>query len=88
MEASAGRGRRSFRINTAAAAYSGTMDIILALLPWKIVWHVAIDKKEKIGALFAMSMESCESIADNLPRRWPSWVRLTSCLVALESLRY
>ncbi len=32
------------------------MDIVLALLPWKIVWKVAIDKKEKIGALFAMSM--------------------------------
>ncbi len=44
------------RINTVAAAYSGAMDIVLALLPWKIVWHVAIDKKEKIGALFAMSM--------------------------------
>ena len=37
-------------------AYSGAMDVALALLPWKIIWHVSINKKEKIGALFAMSM--------------------------------
>ncbi|KAH8910231.1 hypothetical protein BR93DRAFT_468006 [Coniochaeta sp. PMI_546] len=43
-------------INTAVAAFSGTMDITLAILPWKIVWLVAINKKEKIGALLAMSM--------------------------------
>ena len=32
------------------------MDIVLALLPWKIIWNVAINKKEKVGVLFAMSM--------------------------------
>ncbi len=32
------------------------MDIVLAILPWKIVWNVAINKKEKLGALAAMSM--------------------------------
>lgn len=32
------------------------MDIILALLPWKIVWAAAIFKTEKIGALLAMSL--------------------------------
>jgi hypothetical protein len=32
------------------------MDIVLAILPWKIVWNVAINKKEKLGALVAMSM--------------------------------
>ena len=32
------------------------MDIVLAILPWKIVWNVAINKKEKFGALVAMSM--------------------------------
>ena len=37
-------------------AFSGTMDITLAILPWKIVWTVAINKREKIGALLAMSM--------------------------------
>jgi hypothetical protein len=31
------------------------MDIILALLPWKIVWTVTINKREKLGALVAMS---------------------------------
>jgi len=45
------------RIRTlTAAAYSGAMDAALALLPWKIIWRVSINKKEKIGALFAMSM--------------------------------
>ncbi|OIW34074.1 hypothetical protein CONLIGDRAFT_711873 [Coniochaeta ligniaria NRRL 30616] len=43
-------------INTFVAAFSGAMDITLAILPWKIVWTVAINKKEKIGALLAMSM--------------------------------
>jgi hypothetical protein len=32
------------------------MDIVLAILPWKIVWKVAINKKEKLGAQVAMSM--------------------------------
>jgi hypothetical protein len=31
------------------------MDIVLALLPWKIIWTVAINKREKLGALLAMS---------------------------------
>ncbi|KAL2132355.1 hypothetical protein VTI74DRAFT_3926 [Chaetomium olivicolor] len=41
--------------NTFVAAFSGFMDILLALLPWKIIWTVAINKREKIGALAAMS---------------------------------
>jgi hypothetical protein len=41
--------------NTFVAAYSGVMDIVLALLPWKIIWTVAINKREKLGALVAMS---------------------------------
>lgn len=41
---------------TLAIAYSGTLDIVLSILPWKIVWHTTINKKEKLGALFAMSM--------------------------------
>ncbi len=40
---------------TRTAVYSGALDIVLSLLPWKIVWNVAINKKEKIGALIAMS---------------------------------
>jgi len=40
---------------TLTIVYSGTLDIVLSLLPWKIVWNVAINKKEKIGALVAMS---------------------------------
>lgn len=32
------------------------MDIILALLPWKVVWAATINKSEKVGALLAMSL--------------------------------
>ena len=38
-----------------SAAYSGLMDIVLALLPWKIIWTVSINKREKMGAMVAMS---------------------------------
>ncbi|KAJ4287521.1 hypothetical protein N0V88_007623 [Collariella sp. IMI 366227] len=41
--------------NIFVAAFSGLMDIVLALLPWKIIWTVAINKREKLGALVAMS---------------------------------
>lgn len=44
------------RYNIFVAAYSGFMDIALALLPWMIVWKAAISMKEKLSALFAMSM--------------------------------
>ncbi|KAI1342947.1 hypothetical protein F5Y15DRAFT_428909 [Xylariaceae sp. FL0016] len=42
--------------NIFTAAYSGVMDIILALLPWKIVWQLNMNKKERIGAICAMSL--------------------------------
>ncbi|TLD07081.1 hypothetical protein PgNI_10907 [Pyricularia grisea] len=42
--------------NTFTAAYSGAMDIILALLPWRIIWKLTINKKEKLGVMVAMSM--------------------------------
>lgn len=31
------------------------MDIILALLPWRIVWNAKLNKREMVGALVAMS---------------------------------
>jgi hypothetical protein len=48
--------RRVRAINTFVAAYSGTADVVLALLPWKIIWNAKIRRSEKLGALFAMSM--------------------------------
>jgi hypothetical protein len=39
-----------------AAVYSGVLDVVLAFLPWKIILSVTINKKERIGALLAMSM--------------------------------
>ncbi|GAB1317733.1 Rhodopsin domain-containing protein [Madurella fahalii] len=41
--------------NAFIASFSGLMDIILALLPWKIIWDLTINKKEKLGVLVAMS---------------------------------
>jgi hypothetical protein len=39
-----------------APAYSGVMDIFLALLPWPIIWKLQMKRKEKIGVALAMSM--------------------------------
>ncbi|KAK0625052.1 hypothetical protein B0T17DRAFT_577729 [Bombardia bombarda] len=39
-----------------AGAYSGLMDIVLALLPWSVVWSLQMRKQEKIGVAVAMSM--------------------------------
>ena len=38
------------------SVYSGLSDIILALLPWSIVWKLQMKPKEKIGVAIAMSM--------------------------------
>ena len=32
------------------------MDIVLALLPWKLLWNLQMRKKEKVGIIVAMSM--------------------------------
>lgn len=37
-------------------AYSGTMDFVLAVLPWTLLWNVQMRTKEKVGVLLAMSM--------------------------------
>ncbi|KAI0539119.1 hypothetical protein GGR58DRAFT_266373 [Xylaria digitata] len=42
--------------NTFATAYSGAMDILLALLPWKIIWNMDMSRKERFGAICAMSL--------------------------------
>ncbi|KAK0648575.1 hypothetical protein B0T16DRAFT_325546 [Cercophora newfieldiana] len=42
--------------NIFTAIYSGTMDIVLAIIPWKVIWTLTMNKKEKFGVLVAMSM--------------------------------
>ncbi len=37
-------------------SFSGVCDIVLALLPWRILWHLRMKKKEKVGVSLAMSM--------------------------------
>lgn len=32
------------------------MDIVLAFVPWKVIWSLTMNKKEKFGVLVAMSM--------------------------------
>ncbi|KAK6212544.1 hypothetical protein LQW54_005128 [Pestalotiopsis sp. IQ-011] len=44
------------RYNIFTAGYSGLMDIMLAIIPWYILWGLRIDRKEKLSALGAMSM--------------------------------
>ncbi|OAA56197.1 hypothetical protein SPI_07808 [Niveomyces insectorum RCEF 264] len=39
-----------------AAGYSAVMDVILALLPWKIVWRLQMKRQEKFGVAIAMSL--------------------------------
>ncbi|KAK1996942.1 hypothetical protein LX36DRAFT_579471 [Colletotrichum falcatum] len=40
----------------AASGYSAAMDILLAMLPWKIIWGLQMKTQEKIGVALAMSM--------------------------------
>ncbi|KAB5533562.1 putative integral membrane protein [Coniochaeta sp. 2T2.1] len=39
-----------------SGAYSALMDFVLAILPWKLIWHIRLRQWEKIGAAVAMSM--------------------------------
>ncbi|KAK4664089.1 uncharacterized protein QC763_001630 [Podospora pseudopauciseta] len=36
--------------------FSGVCDIVLALLPWRLVWGLQMRKKEKLGVVVGMSM--------------------------------
>ncbi|KAM7192993.1 hypothetical protein V8F33_008041 [Rhypophila sp. PSN 637] len=38
------------------SAYSGILDLVLAIIPWKIIMTLQMDTKEKIGVALAMSM--------------------------------
>ncbi|GAW17624.1 hypothetical protein ANO14919_070830 [Xylariales sp. No.14919] len=42
--------------NSFSVAYSGAVDILLALLPWKIIWNMDMSRKERFGAICAMSL--------------------------------
>ncbi|KAF3389232.1 hypothetical protein F1880_004088 [Penicillium rolfsii] len=46
-----------------AGAYSGCMDVILALLPWVVLWNLEMKKREKAGIALAMSMGIIAAIA-------------------------
>ncbi|KJR87294.1 uncharacterized protein SPSK_01738 [Sporothrix schenckii 1099-18] len=40
----------------AVGGYSAAVDFVLALLPWKILWNLQMQRREKMGVLIAMSM--------------------------------
>jgi len=42
--------------NSFSSAWSGVMDILLALLPWRIINQRSLNQKERLGVLLAMSM--------------------------------
>ncbi len=47
----------SLLVLTPSLAYSGAMDIALALLPWKIFWTLRMSsRQEKLAIILAMSM--------------------------------
>ncbi|SPO06445.1 uncharacterized protein DNG_09135 [Cephalotrichum gorgonifer] len=41
--------------NIFSSSYSAAMDIVLAMLPWTVIWGLQMKKKEKIGVAVAMS---------------------------------
>ncbi|EPS33511.1 hypothetical protein PDE_08473 [Penicillium oxalicum 114-2] len=49
--------------NFRATAYSGCMDVILAFLPWIVLWNLETKKREKAGIALAMSMGFIAAIA-------------------------
>jgi len=42
--------------STFSGGYSAAMDIVLALLPWPLIWKLQMKKKEKLGVAIAMSL--------------------------------
>jgi rhodopsin domain-containing protein len=55
------------RLTKPDAGFSGFMDLLLALLPWKIVLGLQMKKKEKFGVAVAMSMSILLVIYSHLP---------------------
>ena len=47
---------RSVNGLTELTAYSGVMDLVLAIIPWGIIMRLHMHTKEKIGVALAMSM--------------------------------
>ncbi|KAI9931469.1 hypothetical protein ASPWEDRAFT_398146 [Aspergillus wentii DTO 134E9] len=39
-----------------AGAYSGLMDLVLAMLPWWVIWKLQMKRREKTGIAIAMSL--------------------------------
>ncbi|KAK4095818.1 hypothetical protein N658DRAFT_459748, partial [Parathielavia hyrcaniae] len=40
----------------ALAVYSGVADLILAFLPWKIIWCLPVQRRDKVGLVAVMSL--------------------------------
>jgi hypothetical protein len=36
--------------------FSVCMDFVLALLPWKVIWNLQLNTRDKFGVAIAMSM--------------------------------
>jgi hypothetical protein len=53
----------AIKFGIAAGAYSGCMDVVMAVLPWRIIWETRMEPKEKAGVLVAMSMGLCAGAA-------------------------
>ncbi|KAH6645466.1 hypothetical protein BKA67DRAFT_664540 [Truncatella angustata] len=70
--------------------YSGAVDIVLALLPWTILWNLQMKKREKLGVALAMSLGIFAGAAaivktvllPNLDATDPSWDEVSLMLWA------
>ena len=63
-------------IGIAGGVYSTLGDWVLALLPWKVIWKLQMQRKEKIGVGIAMSMGIL--FVRPLAGGWRLWLTLIS----------
>jgi hypothetical protein len=56
------------------------MDIVLAVVPWRIIWSLTMNKKEKSGILIAMSM----GILYASPPRFPTSYLISTLYADLD----
>jgi hypothetical protein len=43
------------------------MDIVLAVVPWKVIWILTMNRKEKVGVMVAMSMGVLYALPPPIP---------------------
>jgi len=65
--------------------YSAAVDFTLALLPWRILWHLQMERKEKAGVLVAMSMGALYVVPSS-PKPPPAKIPTDVCSAGMASI--